>query len=612
MNKQWTFLLEDPWLWLLPLACLAVFVFCLIVELRKGRGPQSWLRVVLLLLAHIALLLAGLRPAYLQSLPPAKAILVQADARTAALDSLRAQHPEAAVYSLRHEQAAAEAANLPHASYLPQYLSPGSTVFLLGGGLDEEELRYLQPYELHFIPSEIPDGIRGLSYNSDLQLGDTLKVRSSASFGHDSLWLRLSLGGRGVDSLLIRGEDTQSFLLQARPPLAGMLEYRLDLLNTHFDTLENYPMLVRVRPNRAVKLALLTAYPGFEAKYLKNWLAAEGHAVYYQTEMAPGRYTREWLNMPEIKPHALNQELLQTVDIIIMDEAYWNQLSAGRIRELAAAVQNQGLGCLVLAESGLWRPSASGWTSLPDLQVSARRQVAPLSRDANEAGTLLSYYIAKPGKWLPLLSNAEEAPLLLFRPQGLGRVGVSLLESTYPLLLSEQDAAYSRLWTTILNAFVKPAVIPGAIEAGFPAFADRKNHLQFWQTGDEMQEVVLTEPNQREQVLPLVQDWQVPSLWHAYFWPRESGEHRLNIQGGDSLSFIVYQAEALPAIKGFKQARETYAVVGDNFKQGAAGMEVARAEVLHEHYKAVSLLWFYLLFLLSMAGLWIERKLRGQ
>lgn len=566
----------------------------------------------MLFLAHMALLLAGLRPAYLQRLPAGKAILLQADARAEALDSLRARYPEAAIYSLRHEPEADEASNLPHATYLSQYLSPGSMIFLLGSGLGEEELQYLQPYELHFIPTEIPGGIRGLSYNSDLQLGDSLKVRGAGSFEHDSLWLRLSLGGMGVDSLLIRREDTvQPLLLRARPPVSGMLEYRLDLLSTRFDTLENYPMLVRVRPNRSVKLALLTAYPGFEAKYLKNWLAAEGHAVYYQTEMAPGRYTREWLNMPDRKPSALNQELLKTVDIIIMDQAYWNKLSAARIRELKEAVQNRGLGCLVLAESGLLRPSASGWTSLPDLQVSSRTQTAPLGSGTHEGEVLLSSYIARPGNWLPLLSNAREAPLLLFRPQGLGRVGVSLLENTYPLLLNDQDEIYGRLWTNILNAFIKASVKPGSIETDFPVFAGRRNHLRFWQEGEDMQEVVLTEPNQSAQVLPLVQDRLIPSLWHAYFWPRENGEHRLNIEGGDSLSFTVYQANTLPAMQRYNATRGTYAWIGKNKKQVTASAEKVLSENGQRTYKMVSPVWFYFLFLLSMAGLWIERKLSG-
>lgn len=614
MNRQWTFMAETPWLWLLPMACLITFAIFAGMELKNGKGNKRWVRVGLLLLAHAALLLAGLCPAYRQSLPTTNAILVQAHVSPQLVDSLRELHPEAAVYSLRHESAAADKA-IPHAAYLQQDIAPGSTVFLLGRGLEKEELKYLQDYSLRFILEKLPSGLRSLSYNHSLPLGDTLKISTFGTFEQDSLLLRLSLGGIGVDSSRVTKAGAEQVMLQAQPPLAAMLEYNLQLLSSRYDTLEQYLLPVKVRPNQQVKLALLTGHPDFETRFLKNWLAAEGHSVYFQAEMAPGRFIREWLNMERFKPANLNRELLQYVDIVIMDQAYWNGLSPARILELQEAVQQQGLGCLLLGESGLWRPSRNGWSGLPDLRLSARNET--LNFNAGEQGeeALLSSYIAvQGGDWLPSLAGGMDEPLMVFRPQQLGRVGVSLVENTYQLLLNDQEGVYKRVWTHILNTLVKAGAQPVAIETDFPVLAGRRMQLRFWQAGDEMQEVVLTEPNQQQQLLPLVQDRHIPGLWYAYAWPRYNGVHSIKIQGGDSLLFVVYPATALPAMQGFKKSRDTYAYIkniSDLDKQADASVEGAYANSMPGTVKTVSPLLFYLLFLLSMAALWIGRKLSG-
>lgn len=607
MIKQWVFLTEAPWLWIFPAACLLSFVLCSWAEIRKRRVLNAWLRIALLFFAHAALLLAALKPASRQELPPKVAILLQENASGDRFDSLREQHPEAAVFTLRHEASEGQTW-IPHASYLQEYLSAGSTVFLLGGGVGTSELQYLEPYELYFMPSALPAGPFGLSYDAKLQLSDTLKISGAGKAAGDSLWLRLSFGGKGIDSLRLSGNEVETFQLQALPELTGILEYRLDLLNHLFDTLEHYPLLVEVSENKKLRLALLSGYPSFELRHLKNWLSAEGHALYYQTEMAPGRYSREWVNMPDIKPTGLNQKLLETVDMLVMDQQYWNKLNRTAIQQIEEAVKNRGLGCLVLAESGMWRPAAKDWKSLAPIRVYSRLQEAPAWRDGDGGGPLISYYRAEAEQWLPLLPNTGEAPMVVFRQQGLGRVGASLIENTYQLLLQDQQPAYTRLWTEILNAFVKAESSTPIIKAEFPAFVTNRHQLEFWQPEGEMPEVVLTEPDGGEQLLPLMQDIQISGLWHAYFWPSQPGPHRIKMQGSDSLSFMVYPENRLAALRQFQDIKETFTFVDK--REVSASSDYKRGKGRYRH-KAASLLWFYGLFLLSMSGLWIEHKLSG-
>jgi hypothetical protein len=603
--RQWVFLTEAPWLWVFPAACLLSLVLCSWAEIRKRSPLNAWLRIALLFFAHAALLLAALKPAGRQELPPKVAILLQENAAGNRLDSLQEQHPEAAVFSLRQEAAEGQTW-IPHASYLQEHLSAGSTVFLLGGGLGTAELQYLEPYELYFMPAELPDGILGLSYDAKLPLSDTLKISGAGKAAGDPIWLRLSLAGRGIDSLLLSGSEVANFQLQALPELTGILEYRLDLLNHLFDTLEHYPILVELTAHKKLRLALLSGYPSFEFRHLKNWLSAEEHALYYQAEMAPGRYNREWVNMPDIKPTGLNQKLLQTVDMLVMDQQYWNKLNITAVQQIEEAVKNHGLGCLVLTESGMWRPAAKDWKSLPPIRVYSRLQEAPAWRDREGGGPLISYYRAEAEHWLPLLPNTGDAPMVVFRQQGLGRVGASLIENTYQLLLQDQQPAYQRLWTEILNALVKAESSTPIIKAEFPAFVTNRHQLEFWQPQGEMPEVVFTDPDGGEQLLPLMEDIQISGLWHAYFWPSQPGPHRIKMQGGDSLSLMVYPETRFTSLRQFQDTKETFKFAEK--RQVSPSFEYERGEGRFR-YKAVSLLWFYGLFLLSMSGLWIEHKL---
>lgn len=617
MSRQWVFLTEGPWVWLFPAACLLVFSLCAWAELSKKGGPKAWLRISLLFLALIALLLAALRPAGKEELPPKKAILIQENASETLLDSLQLRFPEAETFALDH-QTPAEYQQLPHVSYLQQYLPKGSTVFLIGTGLEKSELQYLEAYELQFIPEDFPDGLLALSYTRSLQLSDTLKITASGKAAGDSLWLRLSQAGQGIDSISLAGSPVQTFQLQALPRLSGLLEYRLDLLTHQFDTLEHYPLLVNVAENKSLRLALLSGYPSFEVRQLKNWLSSEGHSLYFQTEMAPGRYTREWLNMPDKRPTGIDQELLQNMDVLVMDQAFWNKQDQTAIAQVQKAVKDHGLGCLVLGSSGLWKPSAKNWESLPQVQINERLLEAPAWRNpiAGTPGTegpVLAYYSATTEGWLPLINTTAEAPMVLFSQQGLGRVGLSLIESTYQLMLQDQETAYAGLWTRLLNDFVQTVSGSSAIEVEYPAFVGSKQHLKFWQEEGVMPgpvpELILTEPDGRELLLPVIQDLHVPALWHAFFWPSNAGEYQVKLQGrhgSDSIAIKAYSGHILAALQQFQDTKETHSFA-DNHENFASSDYFAATGRFH--HKAIPLLWLYSLFLLSMAGLWIERKL---
>lgn len=596
MNNSWFFVGSPEWMWLSGSAGIMLAVLIAWLGLRKKR-TNVWLRILLSWLAIGALLLAAWQPAYRQSLPVGRAALLTANSPEQELDSLQKTFPGLQVFHLEKER---EGTYLPHPVHLQGKLAPSSRLYVLGNGLPGTALAYLKGYRLHHLPGPKVEGLEELSFPQHLFVGDTFRLAGRWGQTTDSLLLKLSLAGNLLDSVFIY-PGSAGFSLQHIPKMTGSLQYQLWAENQQQDTLEQLPLMVAVQENAPLKLALFTAHPTFESKNLKNWLGEKGHSLFYQAEMAPERYAREWINLPDKTWSGLNKKLLGEVDVLLLDQTFFSGLPATTHQLIESAVE-EGLGLLLLADGSSLSSYGDSWENLPPLRLNGSVQAKGLTpRDHTEGAALLSFYEADSPGWY----GNEESFGLLYVPYGLGRVGLSLAEETYSLLLKDMEGAYARQWTYLLNKMAPYNQPPPLLTADFPAFAGQRQRLIVWQKEKEAQELVLAEPNGRKQVLPLIQDNRLPERWFAYHWPRQSGLYELILPGLDSLSFQVLDAAALPAF----QVRKKAVHLQDYRRNQKETEKPGQPPSLYPQEQRVPLYWVYLLFLLCLSGLWVERKL---
>lgn len=583
-------------MWLSGLAGLVLTVLIAWLELRNKR-TNLWLRILLSWLATAALLLAAWQPAYRQTLPVGQAVLLTANSPEKELDSLKKAFPGLQVFQLEKGK---EGTYLPHPVHLQGELAPGSRLYVLGNGLPATALAYLKGYRLHYLPGPKVEGLEELFFPQQLFLGDTLRLAGRWGQVTDTLLLKLSLAGNLLDSVFIYPESA-GFLLQHTPKMVGSLQYQLWAENQQQDTLEQLPLMVAVEENAPLKLALFTAYPTFESKNLKNWLGEQGHSLFYQAEMAPERYAREWINLPDKTWSGLNKKLLGEVDVLLLDQVFFSGLPPATHQLIESAVE-EGLGLLLLADGSSLSSDGDSWENLPPLRLSGGVQGRRLTNGEHTKGTaLLSFYETDSPRWY----GNEENSGLLYVPYGLGRVGLSLAEETYSLLLKDMEGAYTRQWTFLLNKMAPNNQPVPFLAADFPAFAGQRHRLVVWQKEKEAPKLILAEPNGRKQVLPLIQDSRLPERWFAYHWPLQSGLYQLRLAGHDSLSFQVLEAAALPALQVHRNAVHLQAHRRNQKEAEWSGQPPS----LYPQEQRVSLYWAYLLFLLCLSGLWIERKL---
>ncbi|WP_160164068.1 hypothetical protein [Nafulsella turpanensis] len=603
MNSDFTFMAAENWRWLSLAIVLLILAFCLLAEYRQKRKRSGW-RVLLLCMALFSLLMVAWKPAYWQELPAATGILLLENAEQKIYDSLQEQHPEAETFMLR-KRPQGQGDWLPHISYLAVELPPESTLFLLGEGVEEQELRYLENFNVHYFPGSPSAGLQELDFPRSIALSDTFSIRGRVSTLHDTLAAVLSMAGKGVDSVRLYSAQ-EGFLLEHIPPLSGSFDYHLQLLNQAGDTLEYVPLRVKVEKERQPTIGLFSSFPSFESKYLKNWLAAQGYGVFYQAEMAPERWQREVLNLPEKRFAGLNKELLQQVDVLILDQSYLQNLPPALVRLLKEQLREQGLGVLVIS-NGSNPETLKQWAAFSGLRLGRMEEEGRLMLRGREMPLpRLQYHPVYHSGWYQLVQDRKGAAAVVYAPVGLGMVAFSSLGQTYQLLLEGEEAAYQLLWNSLLHQLLKPQPLAAHIESEFPALEGQRHHLQFWSATGEVPEVVLTGPDGNQQVLPLLQDDRLPERWHAYHWPELPGMYMVKLGEQDSLKFNVLENNSLWA---WRQNKSALAIRSYLSEIKPAKPEKERQAQVGSLKKPFPLLWFYMVFLLSMAALWLEKKI---
>ena len=107
----------------------------------------------------------------------------------------------------------------------------------------------------------------------------------------------------------------------------------------------------------------------------------------------------------------------------------------------------------------------------------------------------------------------------------------------------------------------------------------------------------------------LAQDRIEPTRWQGTFWPRDTGWHRVTTAAAvaSSESSMWFYVHPPASWQAFQAAENTLATMQFAEASTSATEAVDRTGPLSR--VPVALWWFFLPFLISSAGLWLESKL---
>ena len=472
-----------------------------------------------------------------------------------------------------------------------------AALHIFGYGLTKEELGRLPAVPLLFHPSPAGVGVVSVDWKRKLWPGEVCRVQGR--FYHPTgTAIKLLLTGMHtvLDSAEVKGAG--DFELRMTPAQTGTAVYKLIALSGA-DTLEQEPIPVEVLPGKSLKVLLLAAAPDFENRFLASWLSERGHGVATRTAISKGKYDRGYMNVAVVGLEHLSAGLLDKFDVVITDAAELKAMGAGEGALLQRQVAERGLGLIIRADSS-------------SLESGVR---AVTGGDS----ALHMVITDKPGQ-RSVIRDTLMRTVVSARLYGAGKIVLTTIQGTYARLLAGNKKDYGRLWTSILQQAVgmdddgdRWQLTPELPVVDQPV----KATLQTGGTG--MPQGLFGEDI--EVFAYLAENPTLPASWEGVYWPRGAGWLTVRAPEREPQWWYVWGKGDWRNLHRMERVRMTEREIGggngadrgrlvrNDEGQGVTDKGADKMPEKRTYKEPMDKSWFYILALLSLVFLWVERKI---
>jgi hypothetical protein len=442
---------------------------------------------------------------------------------------------------------------------LHQHIGP-QNVLVTGQGIPSYDHWKLAQAHVEYQPGDPIEGIQLLEFRNELTRGDSLHVSGNIK-NQDSLLITFSQYGQILDSTFT---DTQgTFDLKTLVQLSGKVLYTLAFPNN--PDLSTETLAIFVHEQKKHRIAMFSTYPTFEMRQLKEFLADFPHEVLVRNQISRDRFSYEYLNTSQSTTIRPDAGFFGTLDVLFIDQNSLEGFNSSQLVALENAVR-AGMGLLIFPENGR---AGIGSMSLPLERVA----------DRDSSGY----------QFVPKVTTEIIQSTAAFKWIGKGKVAVSLGSSSYTLMLQGETSAYNNYWASVMNRISRGPEEPYRIQK-WPPVVHEPVVLQ-------ISSEVVPETMWDATPLPPVQDEYVPINWTVTVWPADTGWHEF-ILNKDTTHIFVYSDKHYEALRYSQQRNEMLSFDSQEDTNRTAVSE-----------KRISPIWFYMLILLGLCFLWLERKM---
>jgi hypothetical protein len=566
--------------WLI-LFLLLLTVFFLWQEWNRNHRFKA-IRMIAVLAMMLSLAGILLKPKYI-SKDSSSILLLTPGYSSTKVDSLLKAYPS---LQLMHT---IQTTSYKNSSPLPYFdlANPDKDIrFIVGQGLPRHVLDLLEKKNFSFIPAVLPEGIIELSIPSISYPSRRNFISGKLRSSHDG-WLYLKSPGKNEDSVKF-SKGINDFRLSFVSPYPGDFLYTVSVREGATEIQHEY-VPVHIEQDQSLNILFLQHHPTFETQQLKNFLARKRHHVVLRHQLSKNNFRFEYLNTAAISVHRINPDLLETFDLVIVDNESLQALPGSEKEFLLHAVKS-GLGMLNISLSEKAKTSAffpfettfvkSDTTivsienhsyNLPATRVRVIENAAVSATQKNKTGILGGFGFV-----------------------GLGRIGFQSLQETYRLMLSGDSIAYSQLWGPLLekvsrrqNGDAKPKII-----TPFPWFENEPIDVTVISSTEK---VFLTSDSI---TLPLREDVNIDNVWYGRTWAGSLGWYRLTANES-SLPYFVSPEGSWNSLDIKNQIEAT------RRQANSDSSDLERAKI----WKEIPSISFYLVFLAAAGFLWLAPKL---
>ena len=302
------------------------------------------------------------------------------------------------------------------------------SITLVGQDFSTETLARLSRSVVRWVPYTTPGQLQELRWKGIVQQGEMQRVTGRIALTERQL-IRLQYGSRTLDSVMLT-PGVKDFTLQFPAFGQGRTQVEVMLGKEALDTVRFFG-----RPATPLRVQFLLDNPDFESKTLADWLGRQGHSVQLSTTLAKNVRSSTGINTP-------SKGGSKKPDLIITDPANAGSSTVRTAIADGKAVLFINLGTPTTDVAVINRALKTRW----QIKRSSTQESVP-------AGSNLT---AHPFLFSPAPNQFSVAGYPIGVQQTAGRVGVSLLNETFPLALSGDSVTYSRIWQAVL-AKLRPA-----------------------------------------------------------------------------------------------------------------------------------------------------------
>ncbi|MTI23055.1 hypothetical protein E1176_18640 [Fulvivirga sp. RKSG066] len=548
-----------------------LLLLLLIKEFARSNKKNLWLRLLCSLLGVIALFAIWIKPVIqLESELPSALLLTQG-------------YEEQQIDELKDQYKFDEMAQYDSLSYTEkEALFAQNRVIMVGDGIPEYDLPLYQEHDITYLLDSSKTGILRFNYSQEAEVGELLEVNGLLQADYNG-WLKLRAFDQVVDSIQVT-MGQQAFKLQVQIKSAGKYVFQVQEVNEKSEVLRQHDFPIIVSDQQSYKILMVNEFPTFELKYLKNYLAAEGHELQVRNQLTRGRYKFEAYNTSVSRFYKLSSNVLEAAALLVIDYPSLKSLSRNELSMLKERVRN-GLGVYIMPSEELF--TANNDLIIVDFEPTTSEVASVNMLDKPYRIDTYGYVFKDQPGFQFTFNNLTGAMLL-----GEGQVGGSVLQNTYKLWLAGEQTAYKNLWKKQLEALL-PSKRATSINYNWPVCIDQPVDFEFGAQSKPMVNI------DGVSVAP-IQDMHISDIWSGTYWPKSTGWHTVMIEN-DTTWLFVNQDSEWEGVVSYNRSKANSRVFNHDTE--------IRFKVDVSVKKEIDPLWFYLLFLICVGYLWLEPKL---
>jgi len=470
----------------------------------------------------------------------------------------------------------------------------------------------LENKEVMYYPSGFEEGWLSLDFPTEIEAESTWEVKGQfLKTSTEAIKLNLKIAGQIVDSLVSLDSGLQNLAFRQELDLpAGKYLFEIEAI-TNNDTLQQQLPVV-VKPKKKAKYLILSGFPNFEWKYLKDYLGDEGHEVFYSTQISKDKNQIEVVNSDLAPQLQFTDGFLTAFDACFLDVAAWRNLNSRQKRQLLALNEKEGLGLILLTlgekpeNLNYFKKAKPQWQPFNgnNFELTSQGTIGPVVLEE------VSWVLNTNSSNISIFPNIEKNSLAIYIKHGFGRQGIAVWPALYPFILKGEAEQFQFIYQQLLEQLKKPMFQEKYWSLEMPLNTLAKPiSLTLHTSGNasiSSLEAIVQLPDGDSVKLKPAQDAVIAENYHFTFFPVKEGWYQARMVQDTAAHFWFYvQAEndlgALTSMSKIVQHIEKW---GNAYQS-----EKAFNPSAIKKWWTIPQWYFFIILLLSLSFLWLMDKI---